>query len=367
MSEPIRPMYGNGCVTDILPAMLGYGPPGFSALPVEFDQSVSTILLVLDGLGWEQFQDRQHLMPNLAGFSGGPITTIAPSTTAAALTSLTTGLSPAEHGIVGYRMRVMGETLNTLRWRTDEKGEARRHLPPETIQPFEPFMQERVGLVSKAEFATSGFSRAHLRGVPFKGYRTPALMIHELASFVRSGEPVIYGYYDGIDKVAHEYGLGSEYEAEVKFVDALIGMLVESLPSGTQLVITADHGQVDCRDGARDIDPAVLFHSNGLSGEARFRWMHAKPGANQDLLEAAQAAHSDQSWVRSVEQILDEGWFGHAMQPDIRQRLGDVALLPFEPIGYSDPKDTGLFELVGRHGSLTSAEMYVPLVQTRVP
>jgi hypothetical protein len=47
---------------------------------------------------------------------------------------------------------------------------------------------------------------------------------------------------------------------------------------------------------------------------------------------------------------------------EARRRLGDVALVPFEPVAYHDPDDSGPFELIGRHGSLTSAEMRVPLL-----
>ena len=46
-------------------------------------------------------------------------------------------------------------------------------------------------------------------------------------------------------------------------------------------------------------------------------------------------------------------------------RLGDVALVAREPIAFEDPNDTGPFELQGRHGSLTSAEVMVPLLVAR--
>jgi hypothetical protein len=43
-------------------------------------------------------------------------------------------------------------------------------------------------------------------------------------------------------------------------------------------------------------------------------------------------------------------------------RLGDVALVPYAPIAFLDPADTGETGLVARHGSLTPAEMLVPLL-----
>jgi hypothetical protein len=66
--------------------------------------------------------------------------------------------------------------------------------------------------------------------------------------------------------------------------------------------------------------------------------------------------------VVTKEQTLDEQWFGSAMAPDVRARLGDVALVAFEPVSFDDPADSGPFVLVCRHGSLTSAEVNVPLV-----
>ena len=80
------------------------------------------------------------------------------------------------------------------------------------------------------------------------------------------------------------------------------------------------------------------------------------------LLRAAREHHSDTAWVVSAEQVLDERWFGSKVLPEVRARLGDVALVAREPVAYDDPTDTGPYELIGRHGSMTSAEVYVPLL-----
>lgn len=361
MVELVLPAYGRGCVTGLMPYLTGVGdrPEVLGANNASASQRV---LFVLDGLGWDQLQERTHLAPNLIAMHGGPITTIAPSTTATALTSITTGLEPAEHGVVGYRMVLDGEILNSLRWGSAENPDARSVFPASDVQPYEPFLGHAVAMVNKAEFRSSGFSQAHLRGARFNGYRTVGTLVHEVARLVRSGEPLVYTYYDGVDKVSHEYGLGSVFDAEVAFADQLVGMLRDALPSGVELIVTADHGQVDCRDGLRPIDPAVLQHTARRSGEGRFRWLHAVPGQLNDLLAAAEATHGHHAWIRSLEQILDEQWFGRTMSSAVRSRLGDVAMCPWEPIAFEDPADTGPFHLVGRHGSMTSAEMRVPLL-----
>ncbi len=357
---PVVPAFGRGCLTDLLVAGLEAGPS--VELPVEFTPGAPRVLLVLDGLGWEQLLERSSLAPTLSAMAGGPITSVAPSTTASALTSITTGLTPGEHGIVGYRMMIDGEVLNTLRWGTNDRHDCRSTMPPPLLQPYEPFLGQRVPFVSKAEFRSSGFSAAHLRGGELHGYRTPAVMVSQISQLLAAGAPFVYAYWDGVDKVAHEYGLGVEYDAEVAFADRLVADVIAAVPSGTEVVVTADHGQVDCGDRLLPIDPGVMELVEDLSGEARFRWLHAEPGAADDLLDAALAAHGHHAWVRSIDEVLDDAWFGSSVRSEVRRRLGDVALLPFEPIGLDDPADGGIFPLVGRHGSLTSAEMLVPLV-----
>ena len=133
------------------------------------------------------------------------------------------------------------------------------------LQPYEPFLGNSLSLVTKAEFRRSGFTEAHLRGGRLTGYRTTAVLVHEVSRLVRSGEQAVYAYYDGVDKVAHEYGLRSEYKAELGFVDRLVADIMEALPSGATLMVTADHGQVDCGHSLVPIHPDVLATTELLS------------------------------------------------------------------------------------------------------
>ena len=345
-----------------MPALLApSGAPLPTWMPEPAASARQVVLLVLDGLGWEQLQQRAAVAPTLAGMAGGPITTVAPSTTATALTSITTGLTPGEHGVVGYRIDIAGEVLNVLRWHTSA-GDARRSIEPRATQPFTPFMGERVPVVSKAELEGSAFTEAHLRGTVAKGWRASSSLPVVVADLLRAGERFVYAYYDGIDKIAHERGFGPYYDAELRAVDRLVGDIVEQLPPGAVLLVTADHGQVDV--GERLVTPHadVLRLCRYQSGEGRFRWLHAKPGATAELLAAARQHHAVHAWVHSRAEIIEAGWFGPVVSPPVAARYGDVALVPFEPVSFDDPADSGPFPLVCRHGSLTAAEMWVPLL-----
>lgn len=362
--RPLLPDYGGGCITNIVPTLLEPGaewPTWFPSAAQDVDQ---VVLLVLDGLGWTQLRSRLAQAPALSGLTGDAITTVAPSTTAAALTSITTGMAPGAHGVIGYRMAVDGQVLNVLRWQASGR-DARASIPPEKVQCNEPFAGHRPPVVTKAEFRETGFTQAHLDRARLTGWRVTSTLVTEVAHLLRRGEPFVYAYYEGIDKVAHEYGLGEFYDNELRSADRLVGDILEVLPPGAALVVTSDHGQVDVGSNVITPAPEVLAHVAQQSGEGRFRWLHARPGHARVLLEAAVGCHADTGWVVPVEQVVDEHWLGPTLIEPARRMLGDVALVAREPVSYDDPADTGPFDLVARHGSLTEDEMLVPLLVGR--
>ena len=360
--HPILPQYAGPNVRGIVPALLGpAGAARPSWMPEVLADCRQIVLLIVDGLGWEQLQERLHLAPTMSSLGGRSITTVAPSTTATALTSISTGLTPGEHGLVGYRIDMSGDILNVLRWSTGS-GDARRQIEPAATQPFRPFLGESVPVVSRIELEGSAFTEAHLRGTRGMGWRTASGLPVTVRQLLEAGERFVYAYYDGVDKVAHERGFGPYYDAEIRAADRLVADLLEVLPPGAGLLITADHGQVHV--GERVIQPAadVLRCTVRQSGEGRFRWLHAKPGALSDLLAAAHEHHDGVAWVRTRQDVIDEGWFGPVVSPPVAARLGDVALVARDPVSFFDPADSGPFELLCRQGSLTSAEMLVPLL-----
>ncbi len=362
--RPVLPAYDGACTANVVDVLVEDPdrPPVW--FPEGIEGADQIVLLVLDGLGWHQMQERRSLLRGLTLMQAAPITTVAPTTTATALTSISTGLPPGEHGVIGYRMSVDRDILNVLRW-TTAKGDAREVIPPESIQSEVAFGGQRPPVVVRAEFRDTGFTRAHLGGCRHVPYRMPSTMLAEITHQLAMGEPFVYAYYDGIDKVAHEYGLSHFYDTELVFVDRMVEYMIQELPPGVALVITADHGQVDVGDRVFPPHPEVLGRVAHQSGEARFRWLHASPGDAGDLLRAATEHHADVAWVVSREQVLDECWFGPKVLPGPLSRLGDVALVPFEPVAFEDPADTGPFHLKGRHGSMTEAEVMVPLLVAR--
>ena len=354
----IIPSGGEMSVSSIVPAIVMRKSTSLVSEAVLASQSI--VLFVVDGLGWHQIDRYRDQLPCLGEALGTPITTVAPSTTAAALTSICTGVLPGEHGVVGYKIDTPQGLLNCLRWTAGSKSML-KDLPPIDFQPVEPFLGARPPVVTRAEFRVSGFTQAHLRNGEFCGWWSPATLVTEIADQVKSGSPFVYAYYDGLDKVAHVHGMQRHYLDELKFVDALVERIIEELPEDVALLLTADHGMVEVGDQVFDLDEELVQRTSGTSGEARFLWLHAKDGRAEGLLEAAQA-HSDVAWIVAIEQILDECWFGAHVTPEARMRMGEVAIVAREPVALMDPRQPDAPQLVARHGSMTREEMLVPFI-----
>jgi hypothetical protein len=359
--EAVKPDYSGPNVTGLVPALLGTRPVAW--LPEPVAGARSTVLLVLDGLGWEAFGCHPETLPELRTFAGGPITTVVPSTTPAALTSITTGVAPSRHGITGFRMRQERSVLNAIRW---QLADGSRPPDPAHMQKHAVFGGRPVPVVTKSMFRSTGFTGVHLRGVDFHGWQTTAVLVEHVRGLVAGGAPFVYAYYSGVDEVAHAYGLESQYyPAELAATDRLVGALLDAVPDDTALLVTADHGQVQVGPdgwlGLEPLDPMV----DTYAGDGRFRYLHARPGAAADLFAAASERHGADAWVFRREQLLDEGWLGPDPVSATYRRVGDVVLAARTGVGFVDPTLPYEAQLVAAHGSLTPAEMRVPLVASR--
>ncbi len=367
-AEPILPDFGGACLQGVVPGLLHHlGDPAGRPLPDWAPACVAgarqIVLLVIDGLGAEQLRTRRHLAPVLSGASGQSITSVAPSTTACALTTLVTGRVPAEHGVVGYRVALDGGVFNVLQWSIHGR-DARMDVPAQQFQPYPSFpgATEPVPVVTRYDYGPTGFTAAHLGKVELHRWHTQAGLVTSVRRLTSAGAPFVYAYYEGIDKIAHAQGLGDFYDDELRAVDHLVADVLDAIPPGCALVVTADHGQVEVGGSVEVLGPEIMDGVTLISGEGRFRWLHVRDGALDDVAATALDVYGDIAWVRTREQIVQEGWLGGIPSPAVASRLGDLALVPFVPTAFLDPADTGELRLMARHGSLTADEMLIPLL-----
>lgn len=368
----VSPAYQDRSLTDVLPAVadaMGVDA-GLPSTPLSLPPGQSYVVFLVDGLGYEQLRDHRDSAPYLHSLLDGqaPATVGVPSTTATSLTSLGTALAPGQHGIVGYTTRIPGtdRLLNALSW--DKKVDARDWQPHPTAFTRLAAAGVRTTVVNKREFADSGLTTAGQRGADFVGADRYGERLSAVLEASGTGPSLTYLYDGDLDWTGHRYGVESvPWEQQLAMIDVATEHLREALPAGVRLVVVADHGMVDCPPEDRiDVDeiPELSDGVAMLGGEARFRHLYCRGGAVDDVVAAWDSWLDGRASVVTRDEALAAGWFG-AVLPEVRPRIGDVLVACHDRFAVqSRSRFPHEAKLVGLHGSLTSAEMLIPLLVT---
>ncbi|HET7388081.1 MAG TPA: nucleotide pyrophosphatase/phosphodiesterase family protein [Nocardioidaceae bacterium] len=371
----VAPRYADRSLGDVVPAVaraLGVPQAGEAPADLELPTASGYVVFLVDGLGYELLRDHPAHAPFLHSLLDGaaPATAGVPSTTATSLTSLGTALAPGRHGVVGYTSRIPGTDtlLNALAW--SKSVDPREWQPHPTALGRLAEQGVRTTVVNKREFEFSGLSVASHRGAEFVGAdrvgeRMAAVLVASAAD--RSGAPSLTYMYDGdLDWTGHRYGVASpQWQQQLSMIDAAAERLRDTLPEPVRIVVVADHGMVDSPANSRlDVvdAPALLDGVVVLGGEARFRQVYCRAGAVEDVLTAWRERLGSRAEVLRREEALARGWFGD-LDEHVRPRIGDVLVACRDD--FSVMHSTAFpheARLVGLHGSLTAAEMLIPML-----
>ncbi|HEY3712071.1 MAG TPA: nucleotide pyrophosphatase/phosphodiesterase family protein [Amycolatopsis sp.] len=355
----------------VVPALLGsLGVPG-EVSTLSLPEASSACVLLIDGLGWQLLAEHAADAPVLAELAKRPLRVGFPSTTAAGVAAIGTGLASGEHGMVGYTFEMPGTgVLNALRWRSHTDGsDLRGALPPREVQPL-PTTFERAAaagidaaVVSSAQFADTALTRATQSGARYAG-------VHALGDLaartldVLSSRSFCYAYHSELDLLGHLYGPGSTaWRMQLRHVDRLVESIVDGLPPGALLAVVADHGMVTV-DEKLDLDetPDLLDGVRAFGGEVRARHVYTEPGAAADVLAAWRTVLGERAWVLPRDEAIERGWFGYPVSDRVRPRIGDVVAAATGTFGLvRELAEAVESSLIGQHGSLTEAEQLVPL------
>ncbi|MBV9208019.1 MAG: alkaline phosphatase family protein [Actinobacteria bacterium] len=366
---PVVPSYGTATLADLSSSVLASVDPDAPETQnvLGLAPTSRACLLVVDGLGWELLRDHPAVAPFLSELARNsmPITAGFPATTVTSLGSICTGRPPGQHGLLGYQVLIPGENrlLNGLRW--DSRVDPRQWQPLPTIYDRAVAAGVAAVHVAQGAFRGTGLTVAAMRGAEFRPADSMGALAAQAAAALReNGRALVTVYHGDLDGTGHVFGTGSEaWYNQLAHVDKLAEQLAGSLPSGTCMYVTADHGMVDIGpDDKLDVDAAPELQAGLalLGGEPRARHLYARRGAAADLLAAWREALGDRVWVLSKEDAIKEGWFGPVEAP-MADRIGDVVVAPAGTLALvatkAEPRESAL---VGMHGSLTPAEQLIP-------
>ncbi|TSE16181.1 alkaline phosphatase family protein [Arthrobacter sp. KBS0703] len=376
---PAAPAYGRRSVAEVLSsAAASLGVDGFeNALGLPPAKRICVVLA--DGLGRSLLKQKSAHTPFLRGImqqgqGAVPVwlDSAFPSTTAASLASLGTGLAPGQHGLVGYDVLdpAQDKVVNML-------GNWDAGVDPLKWQPF-PTVFERaaehvdVATVSLPQFGSSPMTLAALRGGRFISATTSHARTAAAAEAMAGADAsLMYFYLNDLDKAGHRYGSQSpQWEHQFEELDATVKRLDATLPTGTTVLVTADHGMLDVAEAQRidySAEPALVAGVRHTAGEPRMVHLYLEDGADgnarQRLLDAWRGRFGDRIWAFTREEALAAGLFG-PVRPEVAGRVGDVMIAARDALALYDTRRVRAtaLEVVGQHGSLTKAEREVPLL-----
>lgn len=340
--------------------------------------AATVLLIVIDGLGDRFLADCGQGSALLAQRKQA-LTSVFPSTTASAMTTLFTGVAPATHGLNGWFIHDarFGGVIAPLPLQHRGGGalEAFRLVPRLCPQPSMFRGAARaVSVVSPQDIAFSGYSRRHAQGAqiyPYVGLAGFGDAIVAAVGDLPDGG-LVHAYYPVFDALSHLYGCRSDTVIDRFWrVDALFAQLCERLHgSGAHIVVTADHGFIDAVPELETrIDESVAsLLAAPLFGERRLTFCAVHPGAEQEFEAWAASELAGKAVVVRGSDCIDAGLFGPG-RPNtrLRERVGTHALL-MEPgcTLVDEVEGETPHVMIGVHGGLTTDEMRVPLISVRV-
>ena len=383
-----------------------YDQGGFASLPRRITGLLSApqaydavVLFLVDGFGWrffEKFQAEPFLKSITRRGQVEKLTSQFPSTTAAHITTLHTGMPVGEHGIFEwiYYEPTLDAVIAPLLFSfagTSQRDtlksvgvKPRRLFPTTTLYQSLRKQGVTTTIFQHREYTPSSYSDVVFSGARALGYKTlPEALVNLVGSLAGCTPPAYYVLYnEKIDSISHEYGPESPQTcAEIQMFLMTMDSIFQSALKGSRkrvlFLLTADHGQ-------SETDPHTTIYLNreprfagfeqflrkdqlgGLlvpAGSARDFFLYIQPGMVEEAQAFLTARLEGRAQVRKVADLMAEGYFGPLLSPKFCARAGDLVILPFrhESVWWYE-KNKHEQKYYGHHGGLTAQEMEIPLL-----
>ena len=357
------------------------------------------VLIIIDGLGYQllnaMLAEDAELCAAVGEITQGrgvlPLTSVAASTTAVALTTLWTAKTPAAHGMLGTTMflREFALLANMLYYTPDSCP-----YPPGTLNSWgikaADFVQvealgqllEHAGvpthLVLDMKLMGSGLSVMLHRGITrchlHAGAQDSWMRLRDVLAATAGQRCFVGAYWPAVDDLSHLYGMNTAYlqrEVKQQFMALRDVLVSDAVADGHTLVfITADHGHHDVKrtinleedERARPIREALRL---APAGDTRFAQFYLREGYRQSVINVLAHDFADQlAWIEP-KVALEVGLFGQeAPHPEFFHRTGDLIVI--SRLGAQVVKNRRSHQPVSTHGGLSDWEMLVPFLWRRI-
>ncbi len=403
--EFVKPLYNSYCFSNI-PATVEslLGETENIRLPEDvlpsgkYRKYKKVVFLFIDAFGWKFFEKYKDKYPFLHRFIDkgvvSKITAQFPSTTAAEVTTMNTGLPVGESGVYEwfYYEPELDAIIAPLLFsyaNDDMRGTlAQTGIDPSILYPTETLYEKlnnqgvKSHLFLSSEFANSEYNSVVSKGANMHPFGSIAEGLTNLSEMLVK-EPersYFYFYYGKIDSIGHEYGTDSRYfESEVDLLftalEHIFMKFVEGKIKDTIILLSADHGQTNVNPKTtfylnREIKNITKYFKTIKNGEpivpagsCRDMFLHVNEDSMEDLFKILNEKLKGKAEIYETTKLIKEGFFGRKISKEFTSRVGNLVILPYagESVWWYEE---GVFEQkdIGHHGGLTREEMEIPFL-----
>lgn len=381
----IKPNYKNGSIVNLMSSIrMACGAKTSIYEPLaDFDLAKlaqkNIILIIIDGLGYE------YLIKNgqgsfLYNHLQRKITSVFPATTAAAMTSYSTGLAPQQHGLTGWFMylKEVGAIIMPLPFAT-RAGWMQLELGGIKYQDIYNEKSVFSGLT------TTSFSIKHKKYINSKSFLAmnqgaKKLFFTKVNGFFRqinkavklnNERRFVMAYWSKLDSLFHQEGTeGVKAEKHFWELDKKISLLAQSVKNrNTIIIVSADHGLMNTikedqvihlKDHPKLAETLIL----PFSGDSRAVYCYVRPDKVKQFEKYATTNLKKYCVMHKSVNLIKDNYFG-LFEPNekLKDRIGDYTLIMKDNYIM---RDSVLGEkrsnFTGHHGGMSKEEMFVPLV-----
>ncbi|MBQ6493786.1 MAG: alkaline phosphatase family protein [Erysipelotrichaceae bacterium] len=316
-------------------------------------------ILLIDGMG-ARLIDRK--LPEDAFLKKHMLyrtSTVFPSTTTSATTSIQNGKAPSENAWLGW-CQYLKEADDiiipflSIGYYNDVRYEDHimfKHIPVSTTENDlkKKGIGSRILFPSFAEDGCDDFDE----------------MCQRLIALSHSDEyRYIYAYWDRYDTYMHEYGPSSKIcDSYLEHINYEIENLALNLSDDTMLVVIADHGQVDINRYynlyGSEFD---RFFYRRPSLESRAQAFFIRKGMEKEFEKRFKEVFQDDYILLSHEQVLRSKLFGdHGNHPRFEEFIGDYLAIGKSDLSF-EYHEREKHRFKGQHAGMSDDELQIPVI-----
>jgi predicted AlkP superfamily pyrophosphatase or phosphodiesterase len=314
--------------------------------------------MLFDGLGVDALENHLDKGSFLRRHLAAEISSVFPPTTTAATTSIESGLTPTEHGWLGWSLyfseidKIVNAFINTVK---DSGEKAADYHVAGKIIPYKNIYDIINETGNAKAYSVSPFGTNKVTS-----YIEMFNEVERLCNL--DGNKYIYAYYEQPDADMHDYGCYSmAVTSWVKEIDRRVEKMCHVLKD-TIVIVTADHGHINLKyKFVIDYPNMLKMLVRPISIESRATCFYVKEEYKELFTDEFYKAFGNDFLLLSKQEVIELKLFGDGKaHPKLEEFIGDFLAVAIADKGIAYSHESAQF--LSNHAGMTRQEMIIPFI-----